>query len=434
MNLQAGAGPFQARRRSAGAARGGLRESSRRPPAVLRRRAKLLAAWWVATVLSVLVSGCTAISFRREPPRPGRTTLGTPLVILPAQNIGNHLLVEARWDRNGPYRFLVDTGSSVTLVSPELVRRYAGRRLPPAGAPRIRVAGADGVITELPSASLRRIELGDARFEEVPVVVYDSEPLSAHLGVKIDGVLGYPLFRETLLTLDYLGVRVILQPAKSDALMPGTVLALDQTRKTPVIPLRLGDRTLLALIDSGSDAAFSLNPKGLELEFAVPPRPGATIGTLSGDRRERVGRLAQPLAIGTHVFEQPIVDLTDELSAIGGAALRHFTITFDQERDRVAFYRDSREPMVMPPLRSAGLSFSKTPAYWRVAGVVPASPAAHRGVQVGDLVTRINGEPVGRWDFQRYQQLVATAGEITFAFLQGNSEVERRVRVFELVP
>jgi hypothetical protein len=360
--------------------------------------------------------------------------MSSPLVLLPAQSIGNYLLVEVKWDRFGPYRFLVDTGSSVTLVTPTLARRYAGRNFPSPGTTRVRVTGPDGTITELPRGSMRRIELGDARFENVDVLIYDCEPLTAHLGVRIDGVLGFPLFRETFLTLDYPGSRIVLQPARNSPLVPGTIIAFDDARKTPLITVRLGDRSLVALIDSGSDALFSLNPVGLAPQFAYGPTIGATVGMIGGDRTQRIGRLNETLAIGDYAFQQPIVDLTDELSAIGGGMLKNFAVSFDQLNDRVTFYRDSREPIQTAPRRSAGVSFSKTPAYWRVAGVVPNSSAEREGVQQGDLVTRINGEPVARWDLRRYEQLVATAKEITLTFLQGNAESEKRVSVFELVP
>ena len=370
----------------------------------------------------------------RRPPQPGRTTLGSPLILLPAQTIGNYLLIEAKWDRFGPYRFLVDTGSSVTLVTPALARRYAGRNQPSSGTTRVRVTGPDGTITELPRGSVRRIELGEARFEDVDVLIYDCEPLTAHLGVRIDGVLGFPLFRETLLTLDYPASRVVLQPARNSPLIPGTVISFDDARKTPLITVRLGERSLVALIDSGSDAIFSLNPVGVAPVFAYGPITGATIGTIVGDRTQRIGRLGESLAIGEYTFHQPIVDLTDELSAIGGGMLKHFTVSFDQLRDRVTFYRESREPIPTPSRRSAGVSFSKTPAYWRVAGVVPDSSAEKEGVRQGDLVIRINGETVARWDLRRYEQLVATASELTLTFLNGTSESEKTVRVFELVP
>lgn len=360
--------------------------------------------------------------------------MGSPLVILPAQAIGNFLLIEAKWDRFGPYHFLIDTGSSVTLVTPTLARRYAGSDAPHPNSPRVRVTGADGNVTELPRSSVRRLELGDARFDDVDVLVYDCAPLSAHLGVRIDGVLGFPLFRETLLTLDYPGQRVLLHPARKAPLVPGTVIAFDDARKTPLINVRLGDRSLVALIDSGSDALFTLNPIGIAPQFAFGPTVGATIGTIAGDRTQTIGRLGEPLAIGEYTFHQPIVEITDELSAIGGGMLKYFSVSFDQLHDRVTFYRESREPIPTAPRRSAGVSFNKTPAYWRVAGVVPNSSAAAAGVQSGDLVARINGEPVARWDLRRYEQLVATASEIAFTFLNGTAETEKRVRVFELVP
>jgi hypothetical protein len=403
-------------------------------PQTQRPGAGGLAAVLLVLAIWFFVSGCAALSSRRAAPQPGRTTIGSPLVILPTQSIGNFLLVEGKWDRFGPYRFLIDTGSSVTLVTPALARRYPGSGGPSVSAPRVRVTGADGRVTELPPGTLRRLELGDVRFEDVPVLLYDCEPLSAHLGVRIDGVLGFPLFRETLLTLDYPGGRVLLQPPKNVPLIPGTTISWDRGRKTPLIPVRLGDRSFLALIDSGSDMAFSLNPVGLEPEFAFGPTTGATIGTLSGDRTQQIGRLAGTLAIGNYTFVQPVVDLSDELSAIGGGVLKHFTVTFDQWNDRVTFYRESRDPIVMRPRRSAGVSFSKTPAYWRVAGVVPASSADKAGIQLGDLVTRINGEPVAKWDLIRYEQLVTTSAEISLTLLKGTVEAEKRVAVFELVP
>jgi hypothetical protein len=382
------------------------------------------------------LGGCSALpsAFHRAPPRPGRTTLGSPLVVVPAQTLANYLIVEARWDRNGPYHFLVDTGSSITLVTPALAKRYPSATAPSPTAPRVRVRSADGGIAELTASTLRHLELGDARFDEVPVLVYDCAPLSAHLGVKIDGVLGFPLFRETLLTLDYPRSRVVLQPLTTAALLPGTTIPLDDANKTPLIHLRLGDRSFVALIDSGSDAPLSLNPVGLEPRFASGPRPGATVGTLTGDRPQQVGRLAETLTIAGFVIPRPIVDLTDELSTVGGGVLRNFAVTFDQSRDRVTFQRDTHDPILSPSQRSAGLSFNKTPAYWRIAGVVPESPAGAAGVQLGDLVTRINGEPIAKWDLTRYEQLIATADDITFTFLNGTVETEKRLHVFELVP
>jgi len=396
-------------------------------------RLRLKAVRWLLVAATVtLLAGC--FSFHREPARPGRTTLASPSVTLSALTVSNYLVVESKYDRRTTYHFLIDTGASVTLVSPEIAARY-GRKNPfPPDTPLVRVKSSEGDTALLTATLLGRLQLEGARFEDVQALVYDLGPLSAHLGVKIDGILGFPLFRETLLTLDYPRSRVVLQRREDAAPIVGATIAFNNDRKTPIIPVRLGDQTLATLIDSGSDAFLSLNPVGLQVTYAVQPRPGAMVGTLAGDREQVIGRLAAPLMIGPHVVLKPVVDITDELSSLGGGILRNFTVTFDQEHSKVTFQRESTDPIPAEPRRSAGLSFTKTPAYWRVASVVPGSPAATAGIQPGDLVTRLNGDAVGHWDIRRYELLVATATAIEFTFLNGSQESTHRIDVFDLVP
>ena len=399
-----------------------------------RRRALAFA---LAGAASALLAGCFSFSFHREKPRPGRTAVDSPLVVLPAQKLGTYLVIEAKWDRAGPWHFIVDTGSTVTHVSPEFAKRYGVKNPGPPTAPDIRVKSATGETLVLAPVTLHRLELGDAHFDDVPAVVNAAScaQFSAHLGVKIDGILGFPLFRETLLTLDYPRERILLAPAGSTALIPGVVIPFNNANKTPIIDVRVGERTFIALLDSGSDSALSINAVGgLSPFFAYGPREGTIVSTLTGDHPQQIGRLDEPLAIGSYIIAKPIADLSDELSAIGGAILENFAVTFDQEHDRVTFHRETTAPLPPSPRRSAGIAFAKTPAYWRVVGVVPDSPAAATAVETGDLVTRINGVAVAHWDFSRYEQLVAHADTINFTFLHGARETEKTLRVFDLVP
>jgi len=104
-------------------------------------RAGLLAA---AAALSLSLAGC--LSLGREAPRPGRTTVGAKSVGVPAETYGNFLIVETKWDKYGPYHFLIDTGSSSTLLTPELVKRYGETGFPVA-EPEVRVKSAAGAAT-----------------------------------------------------------------------------------------------------------------------------------------------------------------------------------------------------------------------------------------------------------------------------------------------
>ena len=61
-------------------------------------------------------------------------------------------------------------------------------------------------------------------------------------------------------------------------------------------------------------------------------------------------------------------------------------------------------------------------------------PAERTGVERGELVVRIDGEPVARWDLRRYEARIARGGELELSFLEGSREFARRVAVMDLVP
>lgn len=406
-----------------------------RPPAAARRECAGWARWlalgaWLG-VVGGLVTGCSSLG--------GRAGAGPPAPIrpaeLPAQVVANFFLVEARQTDGRTYRFVVDTGSTATLVSPRLAAalRTRGKRLP---ARAVQVRGADGEETALEPATLRELRLGAARFPRVPVLVHDLADLSAHLGLTVDGLLGFPLFTRTRLTLDYPHGRLALAPAPAapDPAPGPDVLAFNREQGTPLVPVQLGNESFVVLLDTGSDAALTLNPAGLHPRYAVAPRPGKVVSSLVGDRSQLIGRLDQVLVLGRHRFARPVVDLTDQLSSLGGEALRHFAITFDPVHNTVVFAREGGEPVPSAPRRDPGLSFARGETYWRLLSVVPGTPAADLGLQPGDLCVRINGEPAARWDHARYAALVADAPKITFTFLSGTRETDHEVPVIALVP
>lgn len=299
----------------------------------------------LTALAGLLGSGC--FSVQRTAPKPGVTRIGSEPVTIPGHLVGNVLVVEDKWDKFGPYHFLIDTGSSVTLVSPEIAKRYESAEERPVDEPQVRVRSAGGFAL-LDAVTLKRLQLGTARFDYVPALVYDCADLSAQFGVRIDGVLGFPLFRNAVLTLDYPNERIVLRAKIPEDGLPGEAILFDNTDKTPLIPIRLGDREFAALIDSGSAAAIDINPAGLSPAFVFGPVAGPTISTLAGDKQSRVGRLEGVIRIGSFDVPRPVAELTDELTSLGGGILSHFTLTFDQRHNEVIFQRDPATPLAIP--------------------------------------------------------------------------------------
>lgn len=381
------------------------------------------------------LTGCALLP-RRDAPE--RTVVITQPAEVPARILANFFIIESRQDDGQVRRFLIDTGSSATLVSPEFA---AAVKLKEKGKARrvARVRGAHGAEAELEAVTLRKLWLGEVAVERVPALVYGFAELSHHLGLQVDGVVGFPIFRDLLLTLDYPRARLVLapvpaQPAALRASDRATTLAFNADAGTPLIPVQLGAESFIVLIDTGSYGSLNLNPAGLHPRFVSGPRPGKIVSGLGSDRQQLVGRLAQDLLIGGHVVEQPVADLTDQLSALGGELLKHYALTFDQRRRHVTFARDAAGPVVMEARRDTGLSFDRSPAYWRVLGLVPETPVTRTRLQPGDLCVRINGEPVDKWDYERYAALLRTAPRITYTFLSGATESDYELPVIELVP
>lgn len=400
-----------------------------------RKHAASLVAVSVLGLACIFFTGCAMVG---ERPGPAVTTQGPRVSIVPARIVSNFFLVEAKQADGKPYRFMIDTGSSATLVSPALA---SALRLKEKGQPRtMRVRGANGTEVELPAITLREISLGDVHFARVPAREYDFAELSVHVGLPIDGVLGFSLFRDTLCTLDYPNARLELAPVTF--LAPTVAKSTDRTatinydngQSTPLVTVQMGNESFVILLDSGSDGSLSLNPAGLHPRFSQGPRSGNLAATLGGDRPQLVGRLAQNVNLGSHVIQEPVVDLTDQLSSLGGELLRHFKLTFDQRRSLVTLVRDTDGPIQMPSRRSTGISFQRLSAYWKVISLIPDTPVNALPVQTGDLCIRINGEPVGAWNYDRYTALLREADKITYTFLNAAKERDHEVTVFDLVP
>lgn len=350
-------------------------------------------------------------------------------VVAPAQVLGNFFVVEATVDGRGPFRFLIDTGSSISLVS----HRVADARPSETGA--VVVRSADGGVASLPRVTLSRATIGAATFVDVPAAVHEFREVSDQLGVQVDGLLGLPVFRDVLLTLDYPAGQLVLDPRGALDAARDSTLHASYGAGVPLTMVRIGDRETAALIDSGSDGGLAINAHE-GVAFAAPLRAGAMRATLAGDYQQRVGRLTSDLQIGGHALRRPVVEVTDRLPSVGGDILKNFSVTFDQRGEQLVLRRSAdAAPLQSAPQRSVGLSFLRGSSAWQVATVIADTPAAALPIRDGDVCVRINGEPVAAWPIDRFNALLRSAASVTFTLREGaDKERELLLPVVDLVP
>jgi predicted aspartyl protease len=110
------------------------------------------------------------------------------------------ILVEIYANGRGPFQFAIDTGTSTTVIAPELAQ-VLGVQTSPVGA-----GTTGGAPVDFFAGSLQSFQLGGARIDNMAVVVADFlTMLNSAIGAKLDGIVGYNFLRNYKVVIDYPG-------------------------------------------------------------------------------------------------------------------------------------------------------------------------------------------------------------------------------------
>ncbi len=283
------------------------------------------------------LAGASAGDASEPPGPPERTELRQPVVRAPLDVTASTPVIEARINGSGPFRFILDTGASGTVLFAQLVKELA---LPVTGKAKLGDPSDPDAI-DVDRVRIDTITIGDAVFYEVEADAWDAP---AHFGAAdIRGILGFSVFFDCLMTFDFDRNRLILQKGELPPADDAEILAYEMRDDVPTVQLVLGDVRVAAHIDSGAPSTFIL-PENMQQRLKLQGTPvvvgrGRTINsefdilsaTLDGNAR-----------LGRHVFQRPQVKFINMLNDVGVAnigsgILRRFTVTFDQTNRRVRF-------------------------------------------------------------------------------------------------
>jgi hypothetical protein len=255
---------------------------------------------------------------------------------------------------------------------------------------------------------LRTIELGTVQFEGVVAGVVESLDDFNQVGEKpVDGLLGFSVFSDLILALDFPGRRLLMS-ADWPAGMPPirAELAMREPTEVPLVSARMQGRDFEVVIDTGSNRGLGISPNLAQLtRWKAEPRPGPLVQVLGGTGREYIGRLAGELHLGlvTH-------------------------------HDKVWLCSDSADAVPAPTARSFGLSLRADAGGWRVAGIIPGSPAEGAGISKDDMVTEIEGEPARAWTRERIDGWTDTHEKVVLRVARSDQTRVLVLPVWRLVP
>ena len=225
----------------------------------------------------------------------------------------------------GPFRFVIDTGTGgQALVTTALADQLA---LPVVGQARLTDPSGQGE-QRAQILLIDSLNVAGVEFKGVKAIRHGLAGEDA----TCQGLLGFTLFRDYLLKLDYPNQRMTLAPGSLAPDGERSVLPFRMPDGVPIAPLRINSMMVEAQFDSGGVGLSLPSQIAAQLKFVSDPAVFAIGESLSTRFEMRAGRLGSVIRVGRYSFQQPVVEINPAfpLANFGACAMQHFAITFDQ--------------------------------------------------------------------------------------------------------
>ena len=226
----------------------------------------------------------------------------------------------------GPYRFVVDTGTGGdALVTPALAQIL---ELPVIGQARL---------TDPSGRGEQRTQILFVDSLSVAGVSFNNIKVIRHALAGEDdtcmGLLGFTLFKNHLLTLDYPNHRLSLASGSLAPADDGSVLSFTMPSGVPIVPLNIDGERIEAQLDSGGIGLTLPERLASHLKFTISPVVFGNGQSLNTRFQVKAGRLSSDVRIGPYAFEHPVVEVHPvfPIANFGACPMQNFTITFDQQ-------------------------------------------------------------------------------------------------------
>jgi len=267
----------------------------------------------------------------------------------------------------GPFRFVVDTGTGgQAFVTSELVDELG---LPEAGQIHLNDPSGQGG-RKVPMVLIQSIEVAGVQFAGVKAAVHNLDFGDG----SCQGLLGFVLFRNYLLTLDYPKRQMVLAQGNLAPDGGRSVLPFRMPDGIPIVSVAIGRKTIDAQLDSGG-AGLSL-PQELTspLKFSSSSASLSNAQSLSTRFMIKGATLATDIRVGSYIFKRPFVEINPAfpIANFGSVPMQNFALTFDQTNLLIRFEAQRRV-----------LHLSATPGAIRLINAPPAQPPDSTLVPVG---------------------------------------------------
>jgi hypothetical protein len=326
---------------------------------------------------------------------------------LPFDLIDNRIVIDVRLNGKGPFRLIFDSGANA-VVSPEVVRQLGLKieNLQRAGG------GVGEQLVERGEANISETEVGGIRLPAQVFGVLSFADTNYVFGAnRIDGIIGYPLFKRLVVHVDYGRRRLTFTlPSRFAYEGGGTIVPIDFDHHLPLVRGELDGVPGTFVVDTGARSSLILygpfvEQNNLRAKYKASFE-GITGWGIGGPVRSQIVRV-KTLKLGTVEVRNLIARLSLQKSGaltgagraalVGPDILKQFTTIFDYSRRRLIFEKNDQYGKPDSYDRS-GMWFGHVGDYFEVIDVIAGGPAAEAGLKVGDQILEIEGRKTGQLD------------------------------------
>ena len=129
--------------------------------------------------------------------------------------IGHDLLMPTHVNESKAMLFILDTGASLNLMS----KRAAANVSKVRSEDNLRIKGVSGEVNKVYTADMATLQFANIRQPNQYMATIDMAGISKNLGIEVSGFIGFPIFRQVEMKIDYRDglVRFIYDPDKLPA-------------------------------------------------------------------------------------------------------------------------------------------------------------------------------------------------------------------------
>jgi hypothetical protein len=360
---------------------------------------------------------------------PERGPTPVPKTILPAQPVVVPMtfheaqpVMEVKLNGQGPFKFLFDTGAGGHgRISNELANKLGLKE-----AGEVVAGDPSGHNRQtIKTVAVDSLSIGEAEFRGLELMRRENRKVVDQQR-GIDGILGFGLFGDCLITLDYPGKRFIIQKGQ---LSPGESMPFRDENGVPEITINVGGVDVGADVDSGSMGRLAI-PQSVaqKLKFKREPKVVGKAATGFNEFEIREAPLDGVIQLGDQTLKDASLEIFDIFprANIGGQFLRNYAVAIDLPNKRIRFSPSSQPAQEQPKYR-VGIMMRRDAGESLVDDVVPGSPAEKAGLKAGDRITRINGIPMEDVDQDRLGRLFGSPEPLRLTIVRGENTIELTV-------